>query len=149
MNTNKHRMRYAALAAGIAVVAAATVTGASATGNAKGQGPQQRLIASSTLGHDRQVTLTAVRSTADPSAASVRLAVYTYSGGHWKLQDQTSVGERDGWFWYPLTGSSAVCQFSTASASPEPIKVSLLVTPSIGCPPDYQYHVVNSKIVTD
>lgn len=116
-----------------ALMAAALGAAGAGSSNAGTAAPQTRQIASSVLGTDYKITLTALRSTEDEYAASVRLQVYTQANGAWKESDRVTVGEVDGWFWYPLTGSGAVCQFSTASTEPAPLTVSLLLTPSLGC----------------
>lgn len=108
--------------------------------------PQTRQIASSVLGADYKITLTAVRSTEDTYAASVRLQVFQQDNGAWKESDRVTVGDADGWFWYPLTGKGAVCEFSTASTEPAPLTVSLLVTPSIGCSDPAHYVVKQGKV---
>ncbi|WP_405834862.1 hypothetical protein [Streptomyces sp. NBC_01176] len=41
----------------------------------------------------------------------MRLRVFTRTHGAWKESDRVTVGEADGWFWYPITGSGAVCAF--------------------------------------
>ncbi|TVL90140.1 hypothetical protein [Streptomyces sp. SAJ15] len=153
MKTSTRRIRHTALTAGALALASMAAVGPQATAvgpQDRGDTPsraQTRQIASSTLGTDLQVTLTAVRSASDPYAATVRLATYTQADGRWRLRDQETVGAADGWFWFPLTGSQAVCQFSTASAPPQPIAVSLLITPSIGCSPTHRYHLRDGEIV--
>lgn len=129
--TRSRRGTAAALTALMATALGAAGAGASNAGTAAP--PQTRQIASSVLGTDYKITLTALRSTQDEYAASVRLQVYTQANGAWKESDRVTVGEVDGWFWYPLTGEGAVCQFSTASTEPAPLTVSLLLTPSLGC----------------
>jgi hypothetical protein len=128
-------MRIRGVTAAVLVALAATTLAAADAGasDAGAAAPQTRQIASSVLGTDYKVTLTALRSTDDEYAASVRLQVYTKAGGAWKESDRVTVGDVDGWFWYPLTGKGAVCQFSTAGTEPAPITVSLLLTPSLGC----------------
>ncbi len=129
-STRERRGTAALLTVLMAAGLGAAGAGASSAGTAA---PQTRQIASSQLGTDYKVTLTALRSTQDEYAASVRLQVYTQSNGAWKESDRVTVGEVDGWFWYPLTGTGAVCEFSTASTEPAPLTVSLLLTPSLGC----------------
>ncbi|WP_431043905.1 hypothetical protein ACQUSR_19745 [Streptomyces sp. P1-3] len=157
MKTHARRIRRVAMAVGALALTSATVTGAVPAGAAAGTSPtgspspvrqQTQRIATSTLGKDLQVTLTAVRSTKDQLAATVDLSTFTQVNGEWRLQDKTRVGQKDSWFWFPLTGSQAVCEFSTASAAPQRIRVSLLVTPSIGCSPVHRFHLENGKIVT-
>ncbi|MGW4566485.1 hypothetical protein ACWEN3_30175 [Streptomyces sp. NPDC004561] len=66
-----------------------------ATGALRATRRTTRLIASSVLGSDYEVTPTALRSTADRYAASVRLRVYTHKNGGWKESDQVTVGKAD------------------------------------------------------
>ncbi|MFE5812728.1 hypothetical protein ACFQ6S_04795 [Streptomyces sp. NPDC056479] len=145
-NRTGTRTRYAATAAVTLAMAAVLGTATASTSSAGTAAPQKRQIASSVLGSDYKITLTALRSTQDEYAASVRLQVYTQSGGAWKESDRVTVGEVDGWFWYPLTGSGAVCDFSTASTEPAPLTVSLLITPSIGCSDPTHYVVKEGRV---
>ncbi|EST19080.1 hypothetical protein [Streptomyces roseochromogenus] len=108
--------------------------------------PRTQVIASSVLGSDYEVTPTALRSTQDQYAAPVRLQVYQHTDGGWKESDRVTVGDAHGWRWYPLTGSGAVCEFSTASTQPAPLTVSLLVTPSIGCSEPAHYVVKQGRV---
>ncbi|MEU0808943.1 hypothetical protein [Streptomyces sp. NPDC005970] len=142
------RIRANALVRGgaVLVTVAATVTmlatpaetvGAEAHGGGTGGGKEAetKQIASSVLDADENVkfTLTAIRSTADPLRATVRLKAFTKQHGRLVLSDEVRVGAVDGWFWFPVTGPAAICQFSTASTNPAPIMTSLLITPAIGC----------------
>ncbi|GKQ36194.1 hypothetical protein [Streptomyces sp. A012304] len=141
--TRIRRGTAAALTTLMAVALAGAGAGAS---NADGAAPQKRRIASSVLGSDYRITLTALRSAEDEYAASVRLQVYTRDGGAWKESDRVTVGDVDGWFWYPLTGTGAVCQFSTAGTEPAPLTVSLLITPSVGCSEPARYLVRDGRV---
>ncbi|WP_189954012.1 hypothetical protein [Streptomyces alanosinicus] len=132
------------LAAGLGAASAGAASAGAA--GARTAAPRNQVIASSVLGGDYKVTLTALRSPEDPYAASVRLQVYTHTDGTWKEPDRVTVGDVDGWFWYPLTGSGAVCQFSTASTEPAPLTVSLLITPSIGCSEPAHYVVKQGRV---
>ncbi|MER5450830.1 hypothetical protein ABT052_08335 [Streptomyces sp. NPDC002766] len=143
----EHRLARRAATAGVTLLTAAALGTAGATASsADTAAPQTRQIASSVLGSTYKITLTAVRSTQDEYAASVRMQVYTHTTGAWKESDRVTVGETDGWFWYPLTGDGAVCEFSTASTEPAPVAVSLLVTPSIGCSGSAHYVVKQGKV---
>lgn len=133
MSLARTRTRRGTAAVLTALMAAALGAAGAGASNAGTAAPQTRQIASSVLGTDYKITLTALRSTQDGYAASVRLQVYTQANGAWKESDRVTVGEVDGWFWYPLTGTGAVCQLSTASTEPAPLTVSLLRTPSLGC----------------
>ncbi|MFC5852018.1 hypothetical protein ACFPZI_09335 [Streptomyces chlorus] len=146
MSPVRSRTRRGAAAALTVLMAAALGAAGAGASNAEPAAPQQRQIASSVLGADYRITLTALRSAEDRYAASVRLQVYTRSDGVWKESDRVTVGDVDGWFWYPLTGTGAVCQFSTASTEPAPLTVSLLVTPSIGCSDPVHYVVKEGRV---
>jgi hypothetical protein len=147
MSFVRHHTRGVATAACTVLMAAVLgAAGAGASNADTAASPRTQVIASSVLGSDYKVTLTAVRSTDDQYAASVRLQVYTHTKGAWKEYDRVTVGQVDGWFWYPLTGSGAVCAFSTASTEPAPLTVSLLITPSIGCSEPAHYVVKQGKV---
>lgn len=146
MNPIRSRTRRGTAAALTALMAAALGAAGTGASNAEPAAPQQRQIASSVLGADHRITLTALRSAEDGYAASVRLQVYTRSDGAWRESDRVTVGDVDGWFWYPLTGAGAVCQFSTANTEPAPLTVSLLVTPSIGCSGPVHYTVREGRV---
>ncbi|MFI5822399.1 hypothetical protein ACIA8I_25365 [Streptomyces rishiriensis] len=148
MSPDRIRTRGVLAAAALLALAASTLGAADAGASTarRAAAPQTRQIASSTLGADYRVTLTALRSTGDAYAASVRMQVYRHSGGAWKESDRVTVGAVNGWFWYPLTGSGAVCRFSTAGTEPAPITVSLLLTPSLGCSEPAHYVVSHGKV---
>jgi hypothetical protein len=145
-NHRRGRARYTATAAVTLLMAGVLGTAGAGASSAGTAAPQTRQIASSVLGGDYKITLTALRSTQDETAASVRLQVFTQSGGAWKESDRVTVGDVDGWFWYPLTGTGAVCEFSTASTEPAPLTVSLLITPSIGCSDPTHYVVQEGRL---
>ncbi|MDC0766626.1 hypothetical protein POF73_06700 [Streptomyces sp. HD] len=142
----RNRTTRAAIASTTLLMAGVLGAAGAGTSNASAAAPQTRQIASSVLGSDYKITLTALRSTQDEYAASVRLQVYTQSGGAWKESDRVTVGDVDGWFWYPLTGRGAVCEFNTASTEPAPLTVSLLITPSIGCSEPTHYVVKGGRV---
>ncbi|MGW5211640.1 hypothetical protein ACWEQO_10590 [Streptomyces sp. NPDC004051] len=108
---------------------------------------ERRQIATSVLDRDVRFTLIALRSQTDPLAASVHLQVFTFKKGAWRESDRAPVGEADAWFWFPLTGRHAVCEFSTAGTEPAPVAVSLLITPSIGCSPTENFRIENGRII--
>ncbi|MFC3349352.1 hypothetical protein ACFOOM_18340 [Streptomyces echinoruber] len=147
---SRRRRRGTVLLAATALTAAALTTGATAAAPAghTQRAPQTKGIATSVLGTDYKVTLTAVRSASDPYAASVRMQVYVRKSGAWKESDRIRVGGADGWFWYPLTGRHAVGRFSTAGTEPAPVDVRLLVTPSIGYSTTYHYVIRHGDVST-
>ncbi|MFC7845926.1 hypothetical protein [Streptomyces sp. NPDC057382] len=155
MSADRTRLRRGT-AAGLTVLMAAALgaagAGASTAGTTAPQAQaqaQQKQIASSVIGSDYKITLTALRSAQDEYAASVRLQVYRQSGGAWKESDRVTVGEVDGWFWYPLTGRGAVCALSTAGTEPAPLTVSLLLTPSLGCSEPAHYVVRDGRVYAE
>jgi hypothetical protein len=131
--THRHGRRHIGAALAAVTAGVLSLAGAGTAGADSATATETRQIASSQLGDDYRITLTAERTAADEYGASVRLRVYTHGDGGWRQSDSALVGEPDGWFWYPLTGKGAVCQFSTSSSDPAPIDVSLLLTPSLGC----------------
>ncbi|WP_063806696.1 hypothetical protein [Streptomyces regalis] len=139
----------ATAAATVALLAAPVETAEAETrgGRTAGGRAETRQIASSVLDADENVkfTLTAIRSTADPLAASVRLKAFLRKDGRFVLADSVRVGAADGWFWFPLTGRGAICEFSTASTDPAPVAVSLLITPSIGCSPTERFQLRDGR----
>ncbi|MFI1420819.1 hypothetical protein ACH4VX_23120 [Streptomyces sp. NPDC020731] len=108
---------------------------------------ERRRIATSVLDRDFTFTLTALRSRTDPLAASVRLQVFTFEDGAWRESDRALVGKADSWFWFPLTGHHAVCEFSTSGTEPAAVAVSMLITPSIGCSPAENFRIDHGRIV--
>lgn len=143
----------ATAAATVAMLAAPVETAeAEAHGGrtAGGRAAETRQIASSVLDADENVkfTLTAIRSTADPLEASVRLKAFVRKDGRFVLTDSIRVGAVDGWFWFPLTGRGAICEFSTASTDPAPVAVSLLITPSVGCSPAERFELRDGRFTT-
>jgi hypothetical protein len=136
-------MRRAAVAAALvaAVGLLVVVPEASATGSGQ---PQRRQLAASTLS-DFKVVLTATREPGHPLLATVTAAGYRRSGSHWKVLARKRVGKARGWFWFSVkTCALTTTQLKNNTASPSPpvvrfdsIKVSLLITPAIGCSRPY------------
>ncbi|MDX3227093.1 hypothetical protein [Streptomyces sp. ME19-01-6] len=141
----------AATVAMLATPAQTTEARAHAGGTGGGKEAETRQIASSILDADENVkfTLTAIRSTADPLRATVRLKAFARQHGRFVLSDQVRVGAVDSWFWFPVTGRGAICEFSTASTNPAPVAVSLLITPAIGCSPPERFELRDGKFEAD
>jgi hypothetical protein len=116
----------------LAVSATASATGASQ--------PQRRQLAATTLSEFR-VVVTATREPGHPLLATVTAAGFRRSGSHWQLIARKRIGKASGWFWFAVqTCSLQTTQFKNNTTSPSPavvrfdsIKLSLLITPSIGC----------------
>ena len=118
----------AAVLAGTALAASTGATTATAVAG------DTRQLASATVGTDLTVTVRAQRT--GESSANVYLA-FSSHGSQW------SERVPGGWFWYPLTGEGAVCEFSVTSLpdTKPVVGLSLLVTPSIGCSDTLRYTV--------
>jgi hypothetical protein len=120
----------------LSMVAAATATRASQ--------PQQRQLAVATLS-DFKVVLTATREPGHPLLATVTAAGYRRSGSAWMLIATKQIGKPSGWSWFSAqTCSLTISQLKNNTVSPSPpvvrfdsIKVSLLITPAIGCSGTY------------
>src|SRR5215470_1761317 len=120
------------VAGSLTAVAAASVTGPSQ--------PQRRQLAATTLS-DFKVVLTATREPGHPLLATVTAAGFQRSGNHWKLIARKRIGKASEWFWFSVeTCSLKTTQLKNNTVSPSPpvvrfdsIKVSLLITPAIGC----------------
>lgn len=116
-----------------------------------GRAAETRQIASSVLDADENVkfTLTAIRSTGDPLRASVRLKAFVRQHGRFVLSDEVQVGAVNSFFWFPVTGRGAICEFSTASTNPAPVTASLLITPAIDCSLPQRFELRDGKFKAD
>jgi hypothetical protein len=134
--------RVAVVAALVAVLGAVTSVAASAAG---ASAPQRRQFAVTTLS-DFKVVLTATRK-GHSLMATVTAAGYQRSGSHWTPIATKRIGKAGGWFWFSVdTCSLTVTQIkNTKTGNPPAVafdsaKVSLLITPGIGCSPTYAEH---------
>jgi hypothetical protein len=135
--------RVAAVAALVAALGVVTTVAASAAGASQ---PQRRQFAVTTLS-DFRVVLTATRTGRHSLMATVTATGYQRSGSHWKPIATTRIGKAGGWFWFSVdTCSLTVTQIkNTKTGNPPAVaydsaKVSLLITPAIGCSPTYTEH---------
>jgi hypothetical protein len=125
-----------ALVAAIGLLTMAAVT-ASATGASQ---PQRRQLATTTLS-DFKVVLTAAREPGHPLLATVTAAGFRRSGSGWTPIATKRIGKASGWSWFSVqTCSLTTTQRKNNTVSPSPpvvtfdsIKVSLLITPAVGC----------------
>jgi hypothetical protein len=125
--------RIAVVGALITVVGLLTTAAAvSATGASH---PPRRQIAAAILSQFK-VVLTITRGSGSPPTGTVTAAGYRRSGTGWKLIATKRIGKANGWFWF----STETCSLTTTQlkgVSPvtavDSIKVSLLITPAIGC----------------
>jgi hypothetical protein len=116
--------------------AAVLLTGAAAVqASAAPNWPQHRQLAVAALSNFK-VVLTATRTSGQPPRATVTASGFRRSGGHWRLISTQRIGKASQWFWFSVdTCSLTTTQFQGSSPTRRvaAIKVSLLVTPSIGC----------------
>ena len=142
---NKFRSRVTGLVlAASALSAIALPLGLAQASSASTTSATTKQIAMSTLSQDFQARLTAIRgpSQGGAAAATVKVAVYRRSAGHWKLIGQQTVGQGNAWFWNVVTGQDAICRFATSDVAPYPMEVRLLVSSSIGCSDaTYNFHI--------
>jgi len=97
---------------------------------------------------DFRVTVTAAReSDEDAPTATVHLIVEEGADGTWVPVDRELVGERGGWFWYPLTGRGAVCLLSAGDTEVRSTELSLLLSPSLGCSPTHRFELRDGDLV--
>jgi hypothetical protein len=91
-------------------------------------------LATTTIGTDLTVTVRAQRT--GTSSANVYLALSS-QGSQWS---ERVPGD---WFWAPLTGANAVCEFGVTSVpgGKPVVDLSLLITPSVGCSEPVHYTV--------
>jgi hypothetical protein len=136
-------MRRLAVAGVLVTVAGLLSTIAAATATKASQ-PQQRQLAAAALS-DFKVVLTATREPGHPLLATVTAAGYRRSGSAWALIATKQIGKASGWFWFSVqTCSLTITQLKNNTVSPSPpvvrldsVKVSLLITPAIGCSGTY------------
>lgn len=139
-------MRRIAVAA--ALVTAVGLLTPVAVASARGASqPQRRQLAVAALS-DFKLVVTAVRERGHPFLATVTVAGFRRAGSGWKLIATKRIGKASGWFWH----SVQVCSLNTTqlknnTVSPSPavvrfdsVRVSLLITPSIGCSRIYRKH---------
>lgn len=127
-------MRRAAMTGALIAAAVLLAVTASVSATAASQ-PQRRQLAVATLSAFK-VVLTATRGPGRPPMATVTASGFRRSGGHWKLISTQRIGRVNQWFWFSVdTCSLTTTQFQGAIRTRRvaSIKVSLLVTPSIGC----------------
>ena len=124
-----------ALIGALIVATVPVVTAASAT-STHASDPGHRQIAVTALSSFK-VVLTATRGPGRVApTATVTAAGYRRSGVHWKLIASKRIGKAFQWFWFSVqTCSLTTTQLQGVSlvTTYDSIKVSLLVTPAVGC----------------
>jgi hypothetical protein len=132
--------RLAVIAALITAAVLLTMTAAvSATGASQ---PQRRQLAAATLSN-LKVVITATRGPGRPPTATVTAAGYRRSGPHWKLIATKRIGTANQWLWFAVDTCSLTTtqlQGVTPTKRVASIKISLLITPAIGCSRTFSKH---------
>jgi hypothetical protein len=132
--------RLAVIAALITAAVLLTMTAAvSATGASQ---PQRRQLAVATLSNFK-VVVTAARGPGRPPMATVSAAGYRRSGTHWKLIATKRIGTVNQWFWFAVDTCSLTTtqlQGVTPTKRVASIKISLLITPAVGCSRTFSKH---------
>ncbi len=133
---------YLRPAAAVCAVSLLALLPAASTAAGAVSHPQQRQIAVTTLTNFKTV-LTVTRGPESGAApmATVTAAGYRHTAHGWKLIVTKQIGKSGQWFWYP----TEVCSLTATQLKAEPssavnsdsIKVSLLITPAIGCSKTY------------
>lgn len=135
------RRRIAAAAAIIITVVSLLTMAAAASATGASQ-PQRRQIAVTTLS-DFKVVVTATRDSRRPFLATLTAAGFRRSGSHWKLISTKRIGKANEWAWFAVdTCSLTTTQFNGISPVKvaDSMKISLLVTPAIGCSATFTKH---------
>jgi hypothetical protein len=139
-------MRRIAVAVALVIAAGLLTTLAAASAPGASQ-PQRRQLAITTLS-DFKVVLTATREAGHPLLATVTASGFRRTSSGWALIAVKRIGKASGWFWFSVqTCALKTTQFKNNTVSPSPavvtfdsIKVSLLITPAIGCSGTYSKH---------
>jgi hypothetical protein len=132
--------RPAAVAASAVLACLIAVTTAAAVSAHAASQPSRRQIAVATLTGFR-VVLTATRGgSGHRLQATVTASGLQRSGDHWKLIATKLVGKVNEWFWFSVEPCSLTTTQLKNNVKPSPpvivfdsMKVSLLITPAIGC----------------
>jgi hypothetical protein len=135
-----------------ALVLACMIAVAVAVGAHGASQHQQRQIGTTKLAFFKVVLTVSRGGSGHRYQATVTANGYQRSGGAWKLIAAKRIGNVNGWAWF----SVATCSLTTTeyknNVNPSPpvlqadsIKVSLLVTPSIGCSSTYHLRWKPSK----
>ena len=139
-STAARRVTVAAAAFVVACLIAVAVT-ISAHGASQ---PQRRQIGVTTLTFFKVVLTVTRGGPGHTYQGTVTASGYERSGSRWKLIAAKRIGKANGWEWF----SVATCSLTTTeyknNVKPSPpvipydsIRVSLLITPAVGCSPSY------------
>lgn len=128
------------IAVAVFVIAAsliATTTAATAT---SANQPERRQVAVATLTHFRLVLTVTRGGPGHRLQGTLTAKGYRRSGSQWKLIAAKRVGKVNGWFWFSVEPCSLTTTQLKNNLKPSPpvitvdaMKVSLLITPAIGC----------------
>jgi hypothetical protein len=96
---------------------------------------QHRTLAVEALSHV-EVVVTATRTFGSPPRATVTVTAFRRVGRHWQLISTQRIGRPSQWFWFSVDVCSLSASQFQGSAPTRRVaisRLSLLVTPSIGC----------------
>jgi ABC-type amino acid transport substrate-binding protein len=125
-----------------ALITTAVLLTMSAAVSATGASQPRRQLAVTTLSNFK-VVITATRGPGHPPMATVTAAGYRRSGTHWKLIATKRIGTANQWFWFSVDTCSLTTtqlQGVTPTTRVASIKISLLITPAIGCSRTFSKH---------
>ncbi len=139
--------RAVAVAASVTVACLIAVMSAAAV-SAHGAGqPQRRQIAAATLPNFKVVLTVTRGGPGHRLLGTVTASGYRRSGGRWRLIAAKRVGKVNGWFWFSVQPCSLTTTQFKNNVQPSPpvvvldsMRVSLLITPAIGCSRTYVTH---------
>ena len=122
------------------IIAASLITATTAASETSASQPQRRQIAVATLTNFKLV-LTVTRGGPGHSLqGTVTATGYRRSGSQWQLIAVKRVGRVNAWFWFSVEPCSLTTTQLKNNLKPSPpvlavdsMKVSLLITPAIGC----------------
>jgi hypothetical protein len=113
-----------------------------------GTATDQKVIASSTSNGFRVVVTAYKGGDSAMPTATVKIAALERNDGEWvHLGSPLRIGERNGWFWYVVTGRHSVRDFCLSTDVPERVDIRLLITPSLGWSDLYLFHVEGGTLV--
>lgn len=108
---------------------------------------ERAALAEITVG-DYELALTAERADedeVDPPTATVTLRATPVGAD--RATDEIVVGTYAGFFWHPVTGSEAVCEFSAEpTADGADVEVQILLSPSLGCSQPFEFVLTSGEL---
>jgi hypothetical protein len=134
------------VAAAVLALAAVSgpVVGSGAGSAAANAAPESQQIASGTAGAFR-VVVTATKGDDNPPTAGVLVEGFQRTGDGWQSVGTLPVG--DEFFWFVVTSTGGICDFSVADAPAPTTTIRLNLSQSAKCAPAETFRVDNGKLV--